>query len=227
MKNRGAAALLGCEVTVARAEGEAVGFAHDRAGDKFHRKIEIAHHGAENGNLRGILLAEVGSVGRDDVKELGDDGGHSAKVAGTAGAVEAVAGAGDFNEGGCSGGRERFSGWSEENVNTGSGERGAVCVKGAWIAAEVLVGAELQGVDEDAGGNMSAIALCRIDKREMARVQRAHGGHKSERAAAAKLAGSVLHLGNGSDDTHEINQSVLFDLMVARIIARCVSVVRA
>jgi hypothetical protein len=85
----------------------------------------------------------------------------------------------------------------------------------------------LQGVDEDAGGNMSAIALCRIDKREMARVQRAHGGHKGERAVAAKLAGSVLHLGNGSDDTHEINQSVLFDSMVARIIARCVSVVRA
>jgi len=110
------------EVTVARAESEAVGLAHYRAGDNLHGKIEIAHHGAQDGKLRGILLAEVGTVGRDDMEELGDDGGHSAKVAGTARAVEAITDAGDFNECGCAGGRQRFSGGREEDVYTGRGE---------------------------------------------------------------------------------------------------------
>ena len=148
-------------------------------------------------------------------------------MAGAMCAVEAVTDAGDFNEGGCTGGRERFCGWSEEDVNTSSGERGAVGVKGTWIAAEIFVGTKLQGVDEDAGHDVGAIALCRVDEREMARVQCAHSWHEAERAATAELACNGLHLGNGGDDAHGVSQRVPFDLTAAEIIACCVSEVRA
>ena len=45
--------------------------------------IQIAHHTADDGKLRGILLAEECDVGFDDVEQFGDHGGDPAKMAGT------------------------------------------------------------------------------------------------------------------------------------------------
>src|ERR1035437_10156840 len=184
VQDGGANALLRRKVAVARAEGQPVRLAHDGAGDEFHGKIKLAHHGAEDGQLRGILLPEVGAVGRDDVEELGDDGRHSAKVAGTVCPVQAVADAGYFNEGRRAAGNQRLGGGCKENLRTGGSERGAISLKRARVAVEVFAGAELQRIDEDGGGHVGAIALRRVDEREMAGVQCAHGGHKRERAAA-------------------------------------------
>ena len=80
-QERGALALLGREVGVARGEREAVRLAHGLADDEAQRKVQVAHHPADHGDLLQILAAEVRDVGRDLEEELRDDGRHAAEVA--------------------------------------------------------------------------------------------------------------------------------------------------
>ena len=94
---------LGREVAVARTKGEAIGFADGGADDEMDGEVEVADHVAQDGDLSGVLLAEVGAVGRDDVEEAGDDGGDSAEVAGARGSVEACSDVAGVDEGGVAG----------------------------------------------------------------------------------------------------------------------------
>ena len=120
------------------------------------RQNQIVYPCAENCDLRGVFLAEESAVGLCGDEKFRDDGGDAAKVAGAGRAVEAVAQAFDFDEGGSTGGVKLFDCGSEDGVRSfGLGE-GAVGVKGAWIAGVVFAGSELRGVDEDADGNSPA-----------------------------------------------------------------------
>src|ERR1700676_4744346 len=76
-------ALLRREVCIKRAHSEAIGFAHDRADHDLDWKIQVLHHAANDGGLSRIFLAEESDVWFDGVKELGNNSGHAAKVAGT------------------------------------------------------------------------------------------------------------------------------------------------
>ena len=67
-----------------RAHRQPVGLAHGRQHLDPHREVEVAGHAADHDRLLGVLLAEVGDVGADDVEELGDDGGDAAEVLGAA-----------------------------------------------------------------------------------------------------------------------------------------------
>src|SRR5690606_8047664 len=80
----------GAQADVARAHGEAVGFANGFHRDDVEPEVEVAHHLPNHGELLEVLFAEVGAVRLDDVEELGDDGGDAAEVAGAEGAAQAV-----------------------------------------------------------------------------------------------------------------------------------------
>ena len=56
-QNERPAALFGAEIAVARAQGKAVGIAHDGASDQVDREVKIAHHLPHDGELCGILQA--------------------------------------------------------------------------------------------------------------------------------------------------------------------------
>ena len=90
----------GVEVAVARTEREAVGLADDGADDDGCRQAKVADHAAEDGDLRGVFLAEEGEVGFGGDEQFGDDGGDAAEVAGAGGSVEAAAEGFDVDEGG-------------------------------------------------------------------------------------------------------------------------------
>ena len=99
------------------------------------------------------------------MEELRDDGGHAAKVSGAGGAVEAIADAGNLDEGGGAG-RVHFGVCGgEEEVDAGFSQQRAVGVEGAWVAAEVLAGRELQGIDEERGGHDGALCARGLYKR--------------------------------------------------------------
>ena len=83
-ERRGALAVARVEVGVARAHRQAVGLADDRQHLDPHREVEVGDHAADHRRLLGVLLAEVGDVGADDVEELGDDRGDAAEVPGAA-----------------------------------------------------------------------------------------------------------------------------------------------
>ena len=94
-KTKRGVALVGREVDVAAGHREAVGLADDGHGHDLDAEFLVLDHAADDAELLGVLLAEVGAVGADDAEEAGDDGGDAAEVAGAGRAFEA------FGEGAC------------------------------------------------------------------------------------------------------------------------------
>ena len=62
-------ALFGGQVGVARAFRQTVLLAHDGAAHNLHVHVQVAHHATDDGQLLGVLLAEVGAVGLGDVHQ--------------------------------------------------------------------------------------------------------------------------------------------------------------
>jgi len=201
-EDEGAFALAGGEVAVAGAEGKAVLFTNDGADDERDGEVEVADDLAEDGDLGGVLLAEVGAVGRDDVEEAGDDGGDAAEVAGARGSVEAGGDGAGVDEGRIAGRIHGCGGGSEEEVDAGGFQFGAVFVEGARVGGEVFGGTELGGVDEDGDGDGVVLGEGCRDEREMAGVERAHGGNETEGVfgVAQGATGGVHFVGRAAED---------------------------
>jgi hypothetical protein len=89
------------------------------------------------------------------------------------------------------------------HVHLGLLQQLAVGVEGARILVEVLVGPELQRVDEDADDHAFAQLARLVDQADVAGVQIAHGRHERDGLARAApgLQGGV-QLGNGVNDLH-------------------------
>ena len=109
--------------------------------------VEVADHAADDRELLGVLLAEIGDVGLDGVEELGDDGGDAAEVLGAAlrrVALEDLGEALDLDPG-----REAL--WVDlldrrrvDEVDAGLGREPRVALLVARIAVEVLARPELR-----------------------------------------------------------------------------------
>src|SRR5690606_15621610 len=67
-----------------------------------------------------------------------------------------------------------------------------VGLQGARIAVEVLVGAELQPVDEDAGHDGAAMLARQFHQSQMPRMQVAHGGHERDMQLTAQLVAQLF-----------------------------------
>src|SRR6185437_7632336 len=106
---------------------------------------------ANQHQLYGIFLAEKSDVGLNDVKELGDDGRNSAKVAGARAAIELIAQA--FNrDPRHHAARVHFThGWHEKKINSFIFQQFAISFECPRILREVFVGAELCRVHKDRG----------------------------------------------------------------------------
>ena len=183
----GALAGVGVEVGVARAHRQPVGLAHRRQHLDPHREVEVAGHPPDNGRLLGVLLAEVGDVGADAVEELGDDGGDAAEVLGAAArgvAVEHLGqAAADLDRGGEAVGVDLLDRRRVDEVGPGLGGQAQVALLVARVALEVLAGAELGRVDEEAHHDHVALGAGGAQQREVALVQVAHRRHQADRAA--------------------------------------------
>src|ERR1035441_2820072 len=102
-------AFASAEVNVSGTEGQAVRVTHDGADHNFRANAEVRDHAAENGNLGSVFLAEEGAVGFTGNQQLGDHGGHTAKMAGSGLAVQTIARAFDLDKCGSTGGGDRKS----------------------------------------------------------------------------------------------------------------------
>ena len=79
-ENKRGGALFGGQVGVARAFRQTVFLAHDGAAHNLHVHVQVTHHATDDGQLLGVLLAEVGAVGLGDVHQLVNNGAHAAEV---------------------------------------------------------------------------------------------------------------------------------------------------
>ena len=73
----------------------------------------------------------------------------------------------------------------------------------AGVVVVVFVGAELNGVHEDAGNYAVAFLYGTLHQRHMTFVQSAHGGRKTDGEPLSFPFGDLcLHFGNSGDDFH-------------------------
>ena len=199
----GLGALGGGEILVAGGHGEAVGFAAGGSGNDFDGEEEVADHAADDAELLGVFFAEDGEVGEDGVEELGDDGADAVEMAGAGGAAEG-AGEGGFGDGDAGAlGIHVWDGGEENEIDAFKFAEGAVGVEGAGIGGEILVGAELGGVDEDGDDHDVGAILRDADEGEVAIVEVAHGGDEADAfALCAEVERQALHFTRGFDDGH-------------------------
>lgn len=171
------------EVAVARAEGEAVGFADGVDADDVDGDVEVFNHAADDGELLVVFFAEDGGGGLDDVEEFEDNKTDTVEVAGAAGATE-VGGEVGFDDVDGAVGEVDFVWFGCENhIDANVGAEGEVGVELAGVFGEVFFGAELGGVDKDADGDASVCAgefFCFAHESEVAFVEGAHSRHKDE-----------------------------------------------
>ena len=116
----------------------------------------------------------------------------------------------DFDESCRAGGVELFDRGGEDHIRAlGLGER-TVNFKAAGINGEVLMGAELGGVDEDADGDLAAGGAGGADQRGVAGVESAHGGDEADQVSASVpfFTGPLAELGDGVEDFHQAFRNV-------------------
>ena len=122
-------------------------------------------------------------------------------MAGPRRAVERLGDAGDGHRGGETRRIHFLDGGGEQQVAAGAGEQFGVARLAAGIGLEILVRAELRGVDEDADHDAVGMQARQLHQRQVALVQRAHGRRKahtlSRRAPGAHLGAQRL---DGPDD---------------------------
>ncbi len=202
---RGLGTLLGSEVLVAAAQGEAVGLADGVDGVDDDVEVEITNEAADDGDLLVVLFAEDGVVALDEVEELGDDGADAVEVAGAAGAAEGLGEAG-FEKLDAAVRRVEVLGFrGEDHVCAVVAAEAEIFDEGARIFGEIFVGSELQRIDEETDDDVAIRTgdlTCGADEFGMALVEGAHGRHEDaagslvDGAPGAKLADVV-------DDVHD------------------------
>ena len=94
-----------------------------------------------------------------------------------------------------------FAGRHEGEVHARGGQLREVFLLCPGVGIEILAGAELRRVDEDADHRAVTHGKRCIDQRHVASVQRTHGGHQSHRLSGSPPPGNrVTQVADGSRD---------------------------
>src|SRR5438093_3376841 len=80
IQHRRRSALLRIKVRIARAHGQSIRLADNRASDNLDREVQVAYHAPNDGQLRGIFLAKERCIGLNNLEELRDNRGHATEV---------------------------------------------------------------------------------------------------------------------------------------------------
>ena len=141
--------LLGRQVDVAAAHGEAVGFTHGGGGDNLDREIEVGRHPADQRLLLVVLRAEHGDVGLNEVEQFQHDRGDAAKVSRADRSFHRGRNAFDRDVGRKARGVEGILLGGEDEVDAGLTRGIEILFERPGVLRKVFVGGELRGIDED------------------------------------------------------------------------------
>ena len=138
-------------------------------------------------------------------QELGDDRGDAVEMIGPRGAAQILGQVADADMGAEALRIHLGRVGREDEIGAGLGELGEIALFVARVVTEVLARAELDRVHEDGHDHVVGFALGEGDEGEMAFMQRAHGGHESDRLARLSPSGDVAaqvadrpHCGEGA-----------------------------
>ena len=174
--------LVGVQVDVSAADGQAVGLTDSWDADHIRSKSRSRAIRSDDDELLGVLLPEVGPVRLDDMEQLGHDGRHADEMSGPRGPfVEVGDGAGvDLGLG--TRPVHLLRSGSEDQTDTGGFEHAEVAVEVTGVGGEVLAGAELGRIDEDGGGYYVILGSGAFDEGHVSPVEVAHGRDQAEGA---------------------------------------------
>ena len=160
--------------------------AHDRARHDLDLDVEIADELLDDEELLIVLLAEHRHVRRGLQQELGHNRGHAVEMIGSGRAAEILGEARQAHFGGEARRVHFLAARGIEEMGGGCRELLPVGRLVAGVAREILARPKLDGIEENRDHHARGVALGDVGQREMARMQRAHGGH--ERDGFARFA---------------------------------------
>ena len=177
---RGLGAFRGGHIDVAGGQGQAVGLAHRRTGLNARGHVEVADHAADDGLLLPVLLAEYGDIGPGEHKKFEHHGADPPEMDGPALAAEAFRQFRHLHPGGVV---RRVHGTRlghEEHVRAVAFGNGGVALGVAGVGFQILAGAELRGIHEQAD-HQTLGQSARVDHQVfMPGVVIAHGGNQGD-----------------------------------------------
>ena len=142
----------------------------------------IADHLADNGELLGILLPEKRLIGKNNIKQLGDDGAYAAEVDRAGLAAELLGHVvQNFHECSCISGIHFSHGGVEDHAGSVLFQKPAVVVKIPGVSLKILPGAELCRIDEIRDHYSVAYGNGAVHQAGVAFMQKSHGRDQTDR----------------------------------------------
>src|SRR5688500_4272705 len=168
------------EQPVAGTHRESVWLADGRHFDHFHPNIEVRDHTANYGELLRVFLTKVDASRLHNVEKLEHHSGNAAEMAGTEMPAEVLGDRARLDKDALWLGIHYGGGWSEQEVRAVGLTEGGIDSDVAWVSLEVAGAIELNGVHEQADHKDLVLTARPVQKRSMARVERAHGGNQAD-----------------------------------------------
>ena len=185
------------KVPVARAHCQTVSVAHDRMADDLDRQEQIADHPPHDQELLVVLASEDGGASADHAEELCDDGRYSLEVPRPKRPLERYRQDAWMNARLIAGPIYLLRFRCKDDVHVEGRKLRQVAFDVARVAREILVGAELGGIDEDRNDDEVRPPLGFGDERKVAIVQSAHRWNEAHGAAAGtRDVAGVARVGN-------------------------------
>ena len=147
-EDEGCLTLGGIEIGVTTGLSQTVGLTYDGTRYDLNREVQVAYEALHRSQLLGVLLSEVSTIGLYDVEEFTHHRADATEMNGAHGTAEQFGGLCGINE------RREVSGIHlcrlgiEDEVSPSLFHLLHISVQVARISLQVLVGTELDGIDE-------------------------------------------------------------------------------
>ena len=205
--------LTALEIAVAGAEGQIALAPHGGAALHRQRQTQIGHHPPQDHQLLPVLFAQEQPVGAHQRQQAADHGGHPIEMARSRAATQLPLqrnGRQDARTTLRAVGIDDRELWCEQSLGAGLSSQLPVALQITGIALEVLPGAELQRVHEDAEQHPRAPTGQRVRRAPQQRLvppmQGPHGGNEMERPIRLQMA-PAQQLGSGAQQPHNKKRS--------------------
>ena len=196
--------LRGRQIHIAAAHRQTVRLADDGANDDLDVDVQIFDHPPQYRGLLVILPAEERGAWADDVQEFADHGANAAEVARSARSTHCFGEVIDFHERLEAGSVHLVRRRCEDHIHTHLPACFRIGIERLWVRIEILVGAELRRVDEDADDDEIARGPRGFDQRQMPRVQSSHRRHEADASLGVACGRhGVTDLGDCMDYFHD------------------------
>src|SRR6516225_4296303 len=169
----------------------------------MHRKVQVADHLLDDPGLLCILLAEIGDIRSDDMKQLENHRRHPAKMPGPRGSLERVLEFVDLDIGPKSGGVDDGSFRAENQINSRLAANREILLQVARVTRKIFLRSKLGRIHKNGNHYEFGFRARSSDQARMAFMQRPHGGNQTDDQPGLPGAGYIsANVFNGGNNCY-------------------------